>query len=182
MKNLLQKKWWLIAVAVLVIAAIVLVLILAKPGQSPEDPTIGATTETTTETTSETTTPAQTEEIVDQTVQTTAPETVQVEILSYEFTLNTQIAEKVFCRELADTADTDVEVYTKLGEQEYTLFTMIFNSTEGDIVHMLGDAEEKLPIAFVMNALPEGLSDEAAAEFYIAQGAVNDIMDSIKAK
>jgi len=183
MKNLLKKKWWLIAAAVLVIVAIAVVLIVAKPDQSAEDPTTGATTETTTETTAEPTTPEQTEEpVVDETVQTTAPETVQVEILGYEFTLNAQIAEKVFCRELADTAETDVEVYTKLGEQEYTLFTMIFNSTEGDIVHMLGNAEEKLPIAFMMNELPEGLSDEEAAQFYMAQGAVNDIMGSIKAK
>lgn len=151
--------------------------------------TVGATNETTdsqqTEVTvyteEESTEPQQTEATVEATEETTA--VVRMEILDYEFTISAQLAERISCREIVDSEVLDVEVYTKLGDKEYTVFTMIFNFTEGDIVHMLNIAEgEKLPIAFVMKELPEGLSDDAASEFYIAQGVVNEIIGSIKAK
>ena len=190
MKNFFQKNWWIAAVVILVIIALVVVLVTTKQNPPTNDPTTVATTEATTaettteatvETTVESTEPQQTEEIVVPTEETIA--FVTVEIFNYEFTLNEQLAQTVSFRELADTDALDAEAYTKLGDREYTLFTIIFQSVEGDIVHMLGNAEgEKIPVAFVMNQLPEGLSDEEATEFYIAQGTVNDVMSSIKAK
>ena len=151
--------------------------------------TVGATNETTdsqqTEVTvyteEESTEPQQTEATVEATEETTA--VVRMEILDYEFTISAQLAERISCREIVDSEVLDVEVYTKLSGQEYTLFTIVFNSVEGDIVHMLDSTEgERIPVAFVMNTLPEGLSDEGASEFYIAQSAVNDVISSLKTK
>ena len=164
-------------------------VMLAGCGEVTEQPgatTLEATTEatvgeTTAETTVAATDPQQTEEIAEPTEETYA--VVSVEILNYEFALSEQLAEKIFCRELADTDAADVEVYTKLSGQEYTLFTIVFNSVEGDIVHMLDSTEgERTPVAFVMNTLPEDLPDADAGEFYIAQSAVNDVIASLKAK
>lgn len=189
MKNFFQKNWWIAVVAILVVAVLVVVLLTAKQNPPTGEPKTEATTAATTaatiaENTEETTVatePQQTEATVEATEETTA--VVRMEILDYEFTISAQLAERISCREIVDSEVLDVEVYTKLGDKEYTVFTMIFNFTEGDIVHMLNTAEgEKVPIAFVMKELPEGLSDEAASEFYIAQGVVNEIIGSIKAK
>lgn len=175
MKNIFQKNWWIIAVAILVIAVIVIVLLATKQNQPAIEQTM--------EGTAETTAPAQMDETLDETKQTSAPEGVYVEILNFEFVLNAKMAEKVFFRENEDTVEKDVTVYTKINDQEYMVFTIVSDSVEGDIVQMVSDtAGTKIPVAFVMNELPEGVADEAANEFYIVQGVVNEIIESIRMK
>ena len=158
MKN--NKKIWLIAVAViLVIAVIAIVAVNAKKNQQV-DPTNEGMIE-----------PEATE----------APQLVHVETLNYELTFDAQLAEMVFYREIPDTAEDDLEFYTRINEQDYAVFTLVFNSAEGDIVHMIADADgNKIPVAFMMNTLPEEIPEESADSFYIAQGVVNEVVASIK--
>ena len=48
---------------------------------------------------------------------------------------------------------------------------------------MISDAAgNMIPVAFVMNALPESLAEEAADKFYSVQGVVNQIIEVIQAK
>lgn len=112
---------------------------------------------------------------------TETPALVFVETLNYELAFDAQLAEMVFYREIPDTAEDDLEFYTKINNQEYAIFTLVFNAAEGDIVQMIDDAQgNKIPVAFMMNTLPNGITEEAANNFYIAQGAVNEVVASIK--
>lgn len=170
MKNskMTKKGWLIIAAAILVIAVIVVISISTKQNQTTVEPT-------------DTFVADQTLESAGEAEQTEASQFVHVETLNYELAFNAQLAEKVFYREIPDTAEDDLEFYTKINDQEYAVFTLVFGSAEGDIVHMIDDAAgDKVPVAFMMNTLPEGLDDEAADEFYISQGVVNEVVASIK--
>lgn len=177
MKNS-KKSWLILAAAVLVIAIIVIVSVSSKGNQAPAEPTASADAAPTVETT------VAPEQMVESTVapkQTEVPELVHVETRNYELAFDGQLAEMVFYREIPDTAEDDLEFYTKINEQEHAVFTLVFNSAEGDIVHMITDAEgNRIPVAFMMNTLPEGIDEEVADNFYIAQSVVNEVVASIK--
>lgn len=183
-KKTMTKKSWLIIAAVLVVAAIVVMAITNKKDRpadgSAETPVTEQTEATTIATEPAASTPEQMYESVND-LEEKVPELVHVEMLNYELAFNAQLAEKVFYREIADTAEDDLQFYTKIKNQEYVIFTLVFNSVEGDIVHMIDGTEEtKIPIAFQMSTLPEGLTAEDASEFYIVQGVVNEVVESIK--
>lgn len=170
MKNskMSKKSWLIIVAAILVIAVIVVISISAKQNQTTVEPTDATDADRTLESAVEA-------------EQTEAPQLVHVETLNYELTFNAQLAEIVSYREIADTTEDDLEFYTKINDQEHTVFTLVFDSAEGDIVHMITDAAgNKIPVAFMMNTLPEGITDEAANQFYIAQGVVNEVVESIR--
>lgn len=122
--------------------------------------------------------PMEEEEII-----TSTPEPVYVEKNHFAFTISGEMAETVFCREHADDPENVIELYTVLNDQEYILFTVLFNQKEGDIVHMISDADgNRIPVAFVMNVLPADIEEEIAGEFYMAQSFVNQIIETIQTK
>lgn len=79
-----------------------------------------------------------------------------------------------------ETADSALEFHMPLAGQDATVFTLVPDSMEGDIVMMLTDGTgRKVPVAFLMAALPEGISAEEAQSFYIHQEAVAEVMASL---
>ena len=73
----------------------------------------------------------------------------------------------MFHCEIMDADEKDREFYTVINDQDYVVVTLVFESSEGDIVHIVSDkAGDKDPDAFVMNVLLEGLDRVNATEVY----------------
>ena len=104
---------------------------------------------------------------------------IEVEMDMYTFSYSGEWSSVIFI----EKTDNDVAFFTELNNQRIPIFTLVYNSQEGDIVTVLtlGDGE-RIPVAFQMFSVPEGLSQVDAHSFITAQEAVNDVMSSIKAK
>lgn len=111
----------------------------------------------------------------------TEPETlplVQISMPEYELTYSGELKDVIVVKEVPDFSGLEFSV--KLSESETHIFTLQYNTAEGDFVTMLDDAEgNKVPVAFLMATIPEGLSDTDAQTFYRAQEAVNEIAESL---
>lgn len=79
-----------------------------------------------------------------------------------------------------ETAEGTLEFHMPIAGQDTTVFTLVPGSMEGDIVMMLTDGTgPKVPVAFLMAALPEGIAPEEAQSFCTHQEAVADVMASL---
>lgn len=74
-----------------------------------------------------------------------------------------------------------MEFFAELTNEKAPIFTLVYNSQEGDIVTVLiSESGERVPVAVMMFEMPEGLSEEDEQNFILAQEAVNEIVESIK--
>ena len=111
--------------------------------------------------------------------ETVAP--ILVTMPDYEFTYSGDMADVISINER--DGSNELEFVVKTSQAEYTIFVLRINAEEGDLVEFIPDAKgNKIPVAFDMTELPEGLSDDDQFLFYQAQERVNDIVASIKLK
>lgn len=114
----------------------------------------------------------------------TEPETlppVQVEMPEYELTYSGELANLIVVTEQPQTSNLVFSV--KLSDREAHIFTLNFNSAEGELVTFVTNkAGERIPVSFEMAEVPEGLSNADADSFYTAQDAVNEIVKSLVIK
>lgn len=79
-----------------------------------------------------------------------------------------------------ETAEGTLEFHMPIAGQDTTVFTLVPGSMEGDIVMMLTDGTgQKVPVAFLMAALPDGAGEEEVQSFCTHQEAVADVMASL---
>lgn len=106
---------------------------------------------------------------------------VEVAMPEYELTYAGELKDLIVVKEVKDAAGLDF--FVKLSEQEAAIFTLRYNTDEGELVTVLTDGQDnRIPVAFEMAETPEGLSEEDEAQFYLAQEAVNEIVESLKLK
>lgn len=103
---------------------------------------------------------------------------VEVDMPEFQFTYSGELKDSVVMKEVEGSGALEFTVILSGGEAH--IFTLHYNTVEGDYVTVLDDAAgNKIPVAFQMAAVPEGLSDEDTATFYQAQESVNEIVDSL---
>ena len=81
----------------------------------------------------------------------------------------------------SEKTDNGLAFFADLENEKMPIFTLVYNSQEGDIVVILGaESDKRVPVAFLMHEMPDGLSDEDMQKFILAQESVNEIVESIK--
>ena len=114
-----------------------------------------------------------------ETIPTEAP--VVVDMGAYEMTYSGELKDVIVMTELE--GDAGLEFTVKLSKSEPVIFVMHYNSDQGELVTVLTDkAGERIPVAFEMAAIPDGLEETDESIFYAAQEAVNEIVESLKLK
>ena len=112
------------------------------------------------------------------------PETfppVQVEMPQYILTYSGELKDVLVLKELE--GENALEFSVKLSKTEEHIFTLRFDSTEGEFVTVLKDADgNKVPVAFQMAQLPEDLTQKDKNVYLTAQEAVNEIASSLVLK
>lgn len=173
---------------------------LSGCGSKPADQTIPATEQTQTNSTTEPENPIQaTEPDVTGEPEVSIPQNtdpnpdeelitqppteppVQVTMPDYELSYAGWMKDSIRWEELPEEGSLRFFVTLSNGEEE--LFTMRLNQDEGDFVIMKENtAGEKIPVAFLMTDIPEGLSAEEEQTFCLAQELVNDVVASLVLK
>lgn len=106
---------------------------------------------------------------------------VEIKMPEYELAYAGDMKDVIVSKETDD--GTGLAFSVKLSGGEVPIFTLRYNTDEGELVTVLENAKgERIPVAFEMAAIPEGLSEEEADLFYAAQEAVNDIVGSLTLK
>lgn len=106
---------------------------------------------------------------------------VQISMPEYELTYSGELADVIVVKEVSNLSGLEFSV--KLSQTEVHIFTLHYNTAEGDFVTVLEDAKgNKVPVAFQMATIPEALSEADAQTFYRAQDAVNEIAESLVIK
>lgn len=102
---------------------------------------------------------------------------VEVVMDGYSFTYSGEKGAVI----LTEETDDGLAFFAGLKQEKVPVFTLVFNSQEGDIVTMLtAESGEQTPVSFMMYEMPGELSEEDAQSFMLAQEAVNEIVESIK--
>lgn len=110
----------------------------------------------------------------------TAPP-VYVQLPEYEFSYSGELAEQITLEELTDQVG--IRFHITLGQKKLPLFTLLLDQVQGDTVQMIENSKgEKIPVSFVMEAIPEGLTAQEEETFCMAQDLVNDVIASIRLK
>lgn len=106
---------------------------------------------------------------------------VEIKMPEYELAYAGDMKDVIVSNETDD--GTGLAFFVKLSGGEVPIFTLRYNTDEGELVTVLENAKgERIPVAFEMAAIPENLSEEEADLFYAAQEAVNDIVGSLTLK
>ena len=106
---------------------------------------------------------------------------VQVEMPAFTLTYSGELRDVIVLKELE--GEDALEFNVKLSQVQAHIFTLQYNSTNGEFVTVLEDkAGEKIPVAFQMAELPEDLTEEDKNLFLTAQEAVNEIAASLVVK
>lgn len=106
---------------------------------------------------------------------------VEVKMPEYAFTYSGELKDLIVLKEVEEFSGLEFSVKLSGGEEH--IFTLHYNTVEGDFVTMLeNSAGEKVPVAFQMATLPEGLSEADTEIFYRAQESVNEVAQSLKLK
>lgn len=117
-------------------------------------------------------------------LEATEPETeapVSVEMPDYELTYSGALKDIIVMNKLDDGNALAFKV--KLSTGEVHIFTLRYNSDEGELVTVKEDKQgNRVPVAFEMAPLPENLSDKDQSIFFEAQEAVNEIVESLVLK
>ena len=103
---------------------------------------------------------------------------VQISMPDYELTYSGAMKDLIVSEKLED--GTGLKFSVKIGSGEHHIFTLHYDSQEGDLFTVLADAKgEKVFVGFDMASIPEGLNEEEERTFCRAQEAVNDIVVSL---
>ena len=106
---------------------------------------------------------------------------VQVVMPQYELTYSGELADVIFWEE-QETAGS-LRFSVKLSGGNAALFTLLLNQSEGELVVMKENgAGEKIPVSFLMESMPDGLSEADQQAFCLAQDQVNDIIATLTLK
>ncbi len=106
---------------------------------------------------------------------------VQLVMPEYELTYAGEYAQVITWEETQEEAG--LQFYVELSVGKVPLFTLLLDQISGEFVEMKENAAgEKIPISFVMESQPEGLSEEDMQVFSGAQDIVNDIARSLVLK
>lgn len=120
----------------------------------------------------------------DDTTEDTVPETeapVSVEMPDYELTYSGALKDVIIMNEL--DGGNALEFKVSLSKGEVHIFTLRYNTDEGELVTVKADKQgNRVPVAFEMAPLPENLSKEDQSIFFEAQEAVNEIVESLVLK
>lgn len=110
--------------------------------------------------------------------ETTLPP-VQIEMPDYKLTYSGEFQDVILVEEKEDAL-----IFTvKLSQTKAEIFTLLYNTDEGELVTVLEDAKgNRIPVAFQMAPIPENLSEEDEQLFCSAQEAVNEIVASLVLK
>lgn len=107
---------------------------------------------------------------------------VEISRPEYELTYSGELKDIIIVKELTEEAG-GLDFFVQLSKEETRIFTLHYNTNEGEFVTVLTDHENnRIPVAFEMMAVPENLSEEDAELFYLAQDAVNEIAESLELK
>ena len=105
---------------------------------------------------------------------------VLVATTEYELSYSGSMADIISYNEIPETPLTDLAFHVRMGERSEKIFTLAINSEEGDIISMMADPSgNEIPVAFIMDELPPGLTPEEEDIFCRAQETVNEILSSI---
>jgi hypothetical protein len=157
----ISKKWMRTALAAVLAAALALSLAACSGTDNretePTYPDFGAS---------------------DETMPQTQPP-VQIEMPEYELTYSGEFRDLIVTEQREDGL-----VFTvKLSRTEAEIFTLLYNTDEGDLVTVMEDAKgNRISVAFRMAALPENLNEQDTQLFFSAQEAVNEIVASLVLK
>lgn len=114
----------------------------------------------------------------------TMPETeppVQIEMPDYELNYPGVLKDVIVVNEVG--GENALEFKVKLSKGEEHIFTLRYNTSEGEFVTVLEDAQgDRIPVAFNMAEAPENLTEEDQETFFAAQDAVNEIVASLVLK
>ncbi len=106
---------------------------------------------------------------------------VQVVMPDYELSYSGEMADVIFWEELAE--ESGLRFSVKLSSGNAVLFTLLLDQVEGEFVTMKENtAGEQIPVSFLMEAVPEGLSEEDRQTYCLAQDKVNEIVASLALK
>lgn len=106
---------------------------------------------------------------------------VEIKMPEYEMAYAGEMQDVILTETLSDA--NGIKFSVKLSDSEAHIFTMLYNTYDGELVTVLKDANgNQVPVAFMMPSIPEGLSTEDEYLFYTAQEAVNDIVSSLVLK
>ena len=106
---------------------------------------------------------------------------VQVVMPQYALAYSGELADVIFWEE-QETAGS-LRFSVKLSGGDAALFTLLLNRSEGELVVMKENgAGEKIPVSFLMEPMPDGLSEADQQAFCLAQDQVNDIIASLTLK
>ena len=108
---------------------------------------------------------------------------VEISMPEYELHYSGQWKDIIQTKEVITEEKAGLQFSVLLSVGETPIFTLYYNSDEGELVTVLTDAQgNKIPVAFAMNTVPENLGENDANTFYQAQDAVNEILDSLVLK
>lgn len=123
--------------------------------------------------------PAVGEETIEPVISTEPTEPpVQVVMPEYEMTFSGTMADQITWEELTEQGG--LCFYVKISTGKVPIFTLLLNQVKGDTVFMKENgAGEQIPVTFLMEAVPEGLSSADNQTFCMAQDIANDIVNSL---
>lgn len=157
----IMKKMRRVTLAALIIAILTLGMVACSPKNTGEtEPTYSDFGES------------------EETMPTTLPP-VQIDMPDYELTYSGVFKDLIVTEQREDGL-----VFTvKLSQTEAEIFTLLYNTDEGDLVTVMEDAKgERISVAFRMAPIPENLDEQDEQLFCSAQEAVNEIVDSLVLK
>lgn len=106
---------------------------------------------------------------------------VQVVMPEYELSYSGVMKESISWEEMPEAGG--LQFYIALSNGKVPIFTMLLNQVQGEKVEMVtNSAGQQIPVTFLMEEPPAGLSDEDALRFGMAQEIVNDVANSLKLK
>ena len=121
------------------------------------------------------------QEIVEETRETLPP--VEISMPEYTLSYSGELKDVIAVKETQTEDKMGLQFFVLLSQTEEPIFTLYYHSDQGELVTVLTDVKgNKIPVAFEMNTIPEGLSEEDANLFYTAQDAVNEIVESLVLK
>lgn len=165
-----------------ILAAAVWYFMGSGPDTVPTESSPAATQEAAvTEAITATETPSETQTSTAEAQPTRAVENPQqVATDAFELTYSGPMADKITTKVIEETEANDMAFSVTIAGKEYLLFTLVLNSSDGDLVTVLTDASgNKVPVAFTIEPIPTKLSAEDQRSYADAQEAVNEIVSSL---
>ncbi len=106
---------------------------------------------------------------------------VQLEMTEYVLSYDGEMADIISWEK--NTEAGGLSFFVKLGETQYPLFTVLIGQAKGDFVETKKNGKgETVSVSYVMEPMPQGLSQEDEKLYGTAQELVNDINASLTLK